>query len=123
MTTTTAAAGEVLSHLEFCAECLWPELDVAVVPVTEQWAQVAVAGPRAREVVRGGGAGRRRRCRSSAAPRCAVGGVAGRAFRISFSGELGFELAVPARYGAALFARLVERARRGWAAGRTGSRR
>ena len=53
VSTTTAAAEEVLSHLEFCAECLWPELDVALVPVTEQWAQVAVAGPRARELVAG----------------------------------------------------------------------
>ena len=58
VTTTTAAAGEVLSHLEFCAECLWPGLTVAIVPVTEQWAQVAVAGPRAREVVAAAGAGR-----------------------------------------------------------------
>ena len=40
-----------------------------------------------------------------------VGGVAARLFRISFSGELGYELAVPARFGAALFARLVEEAR------------
>ena len=40
-----------------------------------------------------------------------VAGVAGRLFRISFSGELAYEVAVPARYGAALFALLVERAR------------
>ena len=110
MTTTTAAAGEVLSHLEFCAECLWPGLEVAIVPVTEQWAQVAVAGPRAREVVAAVAPG------AEALPflgcaEVAVGGVAGRAFRISFSGELGFELAVPARFGAALFERLVGLAR------------
>ncbi len=110
LTTTTAAAGEVLSHLEFCAECLWPGLEVAIVPVTEQWAQVAVAGPRAREVVAAVAPG------AGALPflgcaEVAVGGVAGRAFRISFSGELGFELAVPARFGAALFERLVGLAR------------
>ena len=122
VTTTTAAAGEVLSHLEFCAECLWPGLEVAIVPVTEQWAQVAVAGPRAREVVAAVAPG------AEALPflgcaELAVGGVPGRAFRISFSGELGFELAVPARFGAALFARLVGAGGARPAAGRTGSRR
>ena len=39
-----------MAHLEFCLQCLWPELDVQVVSVTEQWAQVAVAGPRSRDV-------------------------------------------------------------------------
>jgi sarcosine oxidase subunit alpha len=110
VTTTTAAAGEVLSHLEFCAECLWPGLEVAIVPVTEQWAQVAVAGPQAREVLAAVAPG------AEALPflgcaEVAVGAVAGRAFRISFSGELGFELTVPARFGAALFERLVGLAR------------
>ena len=45
MTTTTANAVKVMQHLEFCQQCLWPELDVQMVSVTEQWAQYAVAGP------------------------------------------------------------------------------
>ena len=53
MTTTTANAGKVMQHLEFCQQWLWPELDVQMVSVTEQWAQFAVAGPRARDVLRG----------------------------------------------------------------------
>jgi heterotetrameric sarcosine oxidase alpha subunit len=113
VTTTTAAAGGVMAHLEFCLQCLWPELDVQAVEVTEQWAQVAVAGPRSRELVN----------RVLAAPVDDAGfpfmacgpvevcGVPGRLFRISFSGERAYEVAVPARYGAALFALLVERAR------------
>ena len=125
LTTTTAAAEEVTAHLEFALQCLWPELDVQAVPVTEQWAQVAVAGPRARELLD----------RVLAAPvddaglpfmacgAARVGGVAARLFRISFSGELGYEVAVPARYGAALFALLVERGAGARAAGPTGSRR
>ena len=51
MTTTTANAVKVMQHLEFCQQCLWPELDVQMVSVTEQWAQFAVAGPRARDVL------------------------------------------------------------------------
>ncbi len=53
MTTTTANAVKVMQHLEFCHQCIWPELDVQMVSVTEQWAQYAIAGPRAREVVHG----------------------------------------------------------------------
>ena len=52
-----------MAHLEFCLQCLWPELDAQVVSVTEQWAQVAVAGPRSRELIEpgAGGADRQRR--------------------------------------------------------------
>ena len=53
MTTTTVNAVKVMQHLEFCQQCLWPELDVQTVSVTEQWAQFAIAGPRARDVVQG----------------------------------------------------------------------
>ena len=48
MTTTTANAARVMSHMEFCHQALWPDLDVQYVSVTEQWAQMAVAGPKAR---------------------------------------------------------------------------
>ncbi len=48
MTTTTANAARVMSHMEFCHQALWPELDVQYVSVSEQWAQIAVAGPKAR---------------------------------------------------------------------------
>ena len=46
MTTTTALAAGVLTHLEFCAQALWPELDVRLASATDQWAQMAVAGRR-----------------------------------------------------------------------------
>ena len=45
MTTTTANAARVMAHMEFCHQALWPDLDVHYVSVTEQWAQMAVAGP------------------------------------------------------------------------------
>ena len=51
MTTTTANAAKVSQHLEYCAQVLWPDLDVRMASVSEQWAQIAVAGPRSRELI------------------------------------------------------------------------
>ncbi|MEM9011639.1 MAG: sarcosine oxidase subunit alpha family protein [Pseudomonadota bacterium] len=112
MTTTTGAAGQVMDHLDFAAQVLWPELDVSFISVTEQWAQFAVAGPKARELLSGVIEGP---VDDTAFPFMGCGpvtvaGVQGRLFRISFSGELGYEVAVPARFGASLFRELVRRA-------------
>ena len=102
MTTTTALAAGVLSHLEFCAQALWPELDVRLASATDQWAQMAVAGPKARETLAGI---IEDDLANDAFPYLAAravtlkGGLKGRLFRISFSGELAYELAVPAGYG------------------------
>ena len=46
MTTTTANAAKVMQHLEFCHQVLWPDLDVQMVSISEQWAQYSIAGPR-----------------------------------------------------------------------------
>ncbi len=112
MTTTTAAAGNVMRHLEFICQALHPEWQVAFTSVTEQWAQFAVAGPKARALLNGlldapidGESWPFMACGD-----VQVCGVAGRLFRISFSGEHAYELAVPARFGAALFDELRERA-------------
>ncbi len=51
MTTTTAYAGEVMTHLEFCSQVLWPDLDVRFVSSSDQWAQMSVAGPKARIIL------------------------------------------------------------------------
>ncbi|MCM2560778.1 sarcosine oxidase subunit alpha family protein [Lutimaribacter sp. EGI FJ00015] len=112
MTTTTAAAGQVMKHMEFVHQALRPDLDVSFISVTEQWAQFAVAGPRSRELLNGlldtpvdddsfpfMGCGP-----------VSVMGVQGRLFRISFSGEHAYEIAVPARFGDSLFRTLVARA-------------
>ncbi|MGR3314295.1 MAG: 2Fe-2S iron-sulfur cluster-binding protein, partial [Roseovarius indicus] len=94
MTTTTAAAGQVMRHLEFAAQVLRPELDVQMVSVTEQWAQFAVAGPNSRELLNGL---LDAPLAADAFPFMACGavsvqGVAGRLFRISFSGEHAYEV-------------------------------
>ena len=52
MTTTTAQRGARDAALEFCHQVLWPELDVQIVSVSEQWAQFSIAGPRSRDVLR-----------------------------------------------------------------------
>ncbi len=99
LTTTTANTQAVLEHLEFHAQAVWPDLDVHIADVTDQWATFAVAGPQARTVVA--------RVVSGvdltdagfpfmAAAAAVIAGVPGRLFRISFSGELAYELAVPA---------------------------
>ena len=51
MTTTTANAVSVFRHMEFCKQCLWPDLDVQLISATEQYAQYAVAGPNARKLL------------------------------------------------------------------------
>ena len=112
MTTTTAAAGQVMRHLDFVGQCLEPGWDVRLMSVTEQWAQFAVAGPKSRallnEVLDTPIDSESWPFMSCGA--VSLGGVAGRLFRISFSGEHAYELAVPARHGDALFCDLVARA-------------
>lgn len=112
MTTTTAAAGSVMRHLEFVHQALRPDLDVRFTSVTEQWAQFAVAGPKSSDLLNGL---LDTPLDNDSWPFMACGavnicGIAGRLFRISFSGEHAYEVAVPARYGESLFRHLVARA-------------
>lgn len=112
MTTTTAAAGLVMRHLEFVLQVLRPDLDANVISVTEQWAQFAVAGPQARTLLN---TVLDQDLDDETWPFMACGavdvaGVRGRLFRISFSGEHAYEVAVPARYGESLFRMLVAQA-------------
>lgn len=112
MTTTTAGAGQVMAHLEFLAQVIHPEWDVQMSSVTEHWAQFAVAGPKSRDLLN---QILSESIDNDSFPFMACGAVrvlgqAGRLFRISFSGEQAYELAVPARYGEALYEALVERA-------------
>ncbi|MCW1750564.1 sarcosine oxidase subunit alpha family protein [Rhizobium acaciae] len=103
MTTTTALAAGVLTHLEFCAQTLWPELDVCFASSTDQWAQMAVAGPKSRaileEIVDEDLSDAAFPFMSARKVSLFGGRLEGRLFRISFSGELAYELAVPSGYG------------------------
>ncbi len=112
MTTTTAAAGQVMAHLEFVAQGLRPDLNVQLTSVTEHWAQFAVAGPKAQAMLN---TLVDEDVTDAAVPFMScwnvhVSDVPARLFRISFSGERGYELAVPARYGASLWRLLIAQA-------------
>jgi methylglutamate dehydrogenase subunit C len=114
VSTTTANAAKVMQHLEFYHQVVWPELDVAMVSVTEHWAQYAVAGPRSREVIQAI-YGTAADISNSAFPYLAcrdiaLGDIPTRLFRLSFSGELSYEIAVPARYGESLLDELAREA-------------
>jgi len=106
VTTTTANSAAALEHLEFHLQSVCRDLDVVLTDVCDQWAQFAVAGPRAREVV--AAVVTDVDLSNAVFPFMAVAaaniaGIAGRVFRISFSGELAYELAVPARAAQAVW--------------------
>ena len=114
MTTTTAEAAEVLRHLEFHHQVVWPELDVRFASATAQWAGMALAGPAAREVLARVVEGLD--VSAQALPfmgvaQTRIAGVAGRVFRISFSGELSYEINVPWGYGEGVWEALLEAGR------------
>lgn len=112
VTTTTGGAPRVLNHMEDYLQTEFPDLEVWLTSVTEQWAVIAVQGPRARDIV---------------APLCdgldlsaaamphmtiklgTICGVPMRLFRVSFTGELGFEINVPSDYGRAVWDAVWER--------------
>jgi sarcosine oxidase subunit alpha len=111
VTTTTGGAARVLTMMEDYLQTEWPELKVWLTSTTEQWAVIALQGPNARKVLEpfvtgldiAPGA-----FPHMAVAECAVAGVPARLFRVSFTGELGFEVNVPARHGLAVWERLWE---------------
>lgn len=111
VTTTTGGAPRVLNHMEDYLQTEWPELRVWLTSTTEQWATIAVQGPKAREVIAPHVTGID--LAPAAFPHMSVRegricGVPTRLFRVSFSGELGFEINVPADHGPAVWAALME---------------
>ncbi len=110
MTTTTGGANTVLDWLEEWLQTEWPNLRVYINSVTEQWAVASICGPNSRKLL---------------AELCSnvdlsnesfpfmsmregiVAGIPARVFRISFSGELGYEINVPRRYGLTLWNALM----------------
>ena len=111
VTTTTGGAARVLAFMEDYRQTEWPELRVWLTSVTEQWAVITVQGPRARDVltplvdidISAGGMPHMSVAEGS------LEGVDMRLFRVSFSGELGFEVNVPADYGQSAWEAIWER--------------
>ncbi len=110
MTTTTANAARVYEWLERHLQTQWRDLEVHLTAVTDDWAAVAVAGPKARTVLAGVADAD---VSDAALPfmgmiEAKVAGIPARIFRISFSGELAYEVNVPADHGLALWGALLE---------------
>jgi methylglutamate dehydrogenase subunit C len=107
MTTTTANAVRVFQHMQFCHQVLWPELDIQFASATDEWAQFSVAGPKARDVLARlvdppFNIGNADFPYMAVAELAVCNGIPARLYRLSFSGELAYEIGVPARYGDAL---------------------
>lgn len=113
MTTTTAQAARVMSHLEFLLQVVWPNLRVTVASVSDQWAAMSLAGPKVRDLLR------------KALPHInfdneafpfmgaidsvgtgALEGMPIRVVRLTFSGELAYEIYVPTHYGQTMWSHL-----------------
>jgi len=112
LTTTTANAARVLRHMDTMHRLCKPELDVCIEPVTDQWAQFALAGPQSRAVL-ATLVGLSADVSNAGLPFMAtieaeIAGMPVRIFRISFSGEMAFEIAVSASHGAALAAAFLD---------------
>ena len=110
MTTTTGGAAGVLDWLEEWKQTEWPELEVYMTSVTEQWSVATVSGPNSRAILE------KLRCSVSLADNrfpfmsfkdATLTGLPVRIFRISFTGELSFEINTPARLGLALWKNLM----------------
>lgn len=106
ITTTSGGAARIASMLDEWRQCEWPDRDVVMTPVTTQWATFALAGPRARDILES--LPTDIDLSRDAFPHLAIrtgvlAGVPVRLYRVSFSGELGFEINVPASYGASLW--------------------
>ena len=111
MTTTTANAGPVMAHLEFYAQTVWPELHVHLTSVTDQWGGLALAGPHARDVL--AAAVDDTDVGNEALPfmgymETTIARLPVRIFRITFSGELAYEVHMPADFGAAVWQAVVD---------------
>jgi len=111
VTTTTGGAPRVYRHMEDYLQTEFPHLDVWLTSTSEQWAVIAINGPNARKLIEPFVEGID--LSPEAFPHMAVRegmicGVPTRLFRVSFTGELGFEINVPSHYGRAVWETLFE---------------
>jgi sarcosine oxidase subunit alpha len=115
MTTTTAQAARVMSHLEFLLQVVWPELRVTVASVSDQWAAMSVAGKPVRDVMRA--AFPHIPFDNEAFPFMGVvdatlngtlAGVKVRIIRLTFSGEMAYEVYTPTHHGRAVWDHVME---------------
>jgi len=115
VTTTTTGAARVLAQMEDFLQTEWPDLKVWLTSITEQWATVAINGPRARQMLEPLIEGVD--IAAAAFPHMSmrearICGAPTRLARVSFTGELGFEVNVPSDYGRAVWEAILEQGRK-----------
>ncbi len=113
VTTTTAQAGEVMSWLEYLLQCHWTDLKVHVASLTDEWGGMAVSGPKSREALQL--AFPDLDLANEALPYMGIkdfqfGGATVRLLRLSFSGELAYEVHVSADYAVSLWEHILKAA-------------
>ncbi|MGN6145374.1 MAG: glycine cleavage T C-terminal barrel domain-containing protein, partial [Mesorhizobium sp.] len=111
MTTTTANAGKVMQHLEYFLDVIWPELKVTITSVTDQWAGAAIGGPKAREILAScveGTAVDNTTLPFMGIVHGEIAGVPVMICRLSFSGEMAFEVYCGADWGTHVWEALIE---------------
>ncbi len=111
VTTTTGGAPRVFANMEDYRQTEWPDLKVWLTSITEQWSVIALNGPNVRKLIAPFVEGIN--LDKEAFPHMAIRegrifGVPTRLFRVSFTGELGFEVNVPSRFGLAVWERLMK---------------
>ena len=111
MTTTTANAGKVMQHLEFLLDVVWPDLMVQLTSVTDQWAGASIAGPVSREILAACVTGTRVDNETLPFMGIVHGEIDGAPVmicRLSFSGELAYEVYSGAGHGTFVWEALIE---------------
>ena len=114
MTTTTANAAAIMQSIERLLQVDWPDLDVYATSVTENWAAAALSGPKARPLLAKlvdidvSNEALPFLAVARCGVRTAIGRVPARVFRISYSGELAYEIHVPASRGRAMWEAAID---------------
>jgi sarcosine oxidase, subunit alpha len=108
ITTTTSGASSVLHHMEDYLQTEFPELRVWLTPTTEHWAVIAVQGPRSHDILAPLVEGIDLPTMPHMSVRdCLVRGVPARLFRVSFAGELGYEINIPSGHASEIWQTLL----------------
>jgi sarcosine oxidase subunit alpha len=110
LTCTTGGAGAVYQHIEHALQVLWPELEAYATPVSEEWFAAAIAGPKARDYLAAIAPGLDVSNEGLPMMRLAgteIAGVPVRVMRMSYSGELSYEINVPADWGGHVWGHMI----------------
>jgi sarcosine oxidase subunit alpha len=111
LTTTTGGAAQVLSWLEFWLQTEWPDLEVYLTSLTDHYSTIAVAGPNSRRVLQEAGCDidlDKENFPFMCVKSAELAGLPVQLFRVSFSGELAFEVNIDSRYAAQMWQTLLE---------------